>query len=247
MLKEIHKLTVEKIVSAEKVGVFRTSQVVIKDETTGKVIFSPPPFIEVPYLLEDFFTWLNSSQALEVHPILKAGIVHYILVTIHPFVEGNGRVARAFTTLVLIRDNYDIKRFFVLEERFDSDPAAYYDAFSQVDSQSLNIGARDLTPWLEYFTEAVAVELAKIKEKVKKLSIDTRLKVKMGEQVSLTERQVRLFEFLSDQGSASMMDLRKVLPMVSEDTILRDIRGLSDKGIIKKTGSTKASRYVIAK
>jgi len=149
--------------------------------------------------------------------------------------------------LVLIRDNYDIKRFFVLEERFDSDPAAYYDAFSQVDSQSLNIGARDLTPWLEYFTEAVAVELAKIKEKVKKLSIDTRLKVKMGEQVSLTERQVRLFEFLSDQGSASMMDLRKVLPMVSEDTILRDIRGLSDKGIIKKTGSTKASRYVIAK
>lgn len=247
MLKEIHKLTVDKIVSAEKIGVFRTSQVVIKDETTGKVVFSPPPFIEVPYLLEDFFTWLNSSEALEVHPILKTGIVHYILVAIHPFVEGNGRVARAFTTLSLIRDNYDIKRFFALEEHFDSDPAAYYDAFSQVDSQSPNIGSRDLTPWLEYFTQAVAVELAKIKEKVKKLSIDTRLKVKMGEQVSLTERQVRLFEFLSDQGSASMMELKKVLPMVSEDTILRELKDLLDKDIVKKTGSTKASRYVIAK
>lgn len=247
MLKEIHKLTVDKIVSAEKIGVFRTSQVVIKDETTGKVVFSPPPFIEVPFLLEDFFAWLNSSAALEVHPILKAGIVHYILVTIHSFVEGNGRVARAFTTLSLIRDGYDIKRFFALEEHFDNDPAAYYDAFSQVDAQSPNIGARDLTPWLEYFTEVVAAELSRIKEKVKKLSIDTRLKVKMGEQVSLTERQVRLFEFLSDTGSASMMELKKVLPMVSEDTILRDLNDLLDKNIVKKTGSTKAARYVIAK
>ena len=247
MLKEIHKLTVEKIVSAEKVGVFRTSQVVIKDEVTGEVVFSPPPFVEVPYLLEDFFAWLNSSEALEIHPILKAGITHYILVAIHPFVEGNGRVSRAFATLILIRDGYDIKKFFSLEEHFDSDPASYYEAFSNVDKQSKNIGARDLTVWLEYFTQAVASELSQIKEKVKKLSIDTRLKVKMGEQVSLSERQVRLFEYVSDQGSAGMLDLKKVLPMVSDDTILRDVRDLLEKGIIKKTGSTKASRYVIAK
>jgi len=247
MLKEIHKLTVEKIVSAEKVGVFRTSQVVIKDEVTGEVVFSPPPFIEIPYLLDDFFAWLNSSEALEIHPILKAGITHYILVAIHPFVEGNGRVSRAFATLILIRDGYDIKKFFSLEEHFDSDPASYYEAFSNVDKQSKNIGARDLTAWLEYFTQAVAAELSQIKEKVKRLSIDTRLKVKMGEQVSLSERQVRLFEYVSDQGSAGMLDLKKVLPMVSDDTILRDVRDLLEKGIIKKTGSTKASRYVIAK
>ncbi len=246
MLKEIHKLTVEKIVSPEKIGVFRTSQVVIKDEVTGEVVFSPPPFVEVPYLLDDFFAWLNSSEALEIHSILKAGITHYILVAIHPFVEGNGRVSRAFATLILIRDGYDIKKFFSLEERFDSDPASYYEAFSLVDKQSKNIGARDLTAWLEYFTQAVAAELSQIKEKVKKLSIDTRLKVKMGEQVSLSERQVRLFEYVSDQGSAGMLDLKKVLPMVSDDTILRDVRDLLEKGIIKKTGSTKASRYIIA-
>jgi len=246
MLKEIHKLTVEKIVSPEKIGVFRTSQVVIKDEVTGEVVFSPPPFVEVPYLLDDFFAWLNSSEALEIHSILKAGITHYILVAIHPFVEGNGRVSRAFATLILIRDGYDIKKFFSLEERFDSDPASYYEAFSLVDKQSKNIGSRDLTAWLEYFTQAVAAELSQIKEKVKKLSIDTRLKVKMGEQVSLSERQVRLFEYVSDQGSAGMLDLKKVLPMVSDDTILRDVRDLLEKGIIKKTGSTKASRYIIA-
>lgn len=247
MLKEIHKLTVDKIVSPEKIGVFRTSQVVIKDEVSGEVVFSPPPFVEVLYLIDDFFAWLNSSESLEIHPIIKAGIAHYLLVAIHPFVEGNGRVSRAFATLILIKEGYDIKRFFSLEERFDNDPASYYEAFSTVDKQSKNIGARDLTPWLEYFTGAVAYELAKIKEKVKKLSIDTRLKVKMGEQVSLSERQIRLFEYLSDQGSAGMPDLKKVLPMISDDTILRDVKDLLDKGIINKTGSTKASRYVISK
>lgn len=246
ILKDIHRETVQKIIPEEKVGVFRATQVVVREGETGRVIFTPPPFVEVPYLLEDFFKWLNSAKTKEVHPILKAGITHYILVTVHPFVEGNGRTARAFATLVLLRDNYDIKRFFALEEHFDTDPAAYYEAFSKVDKQSPNIGRRDLTPWLEYFTEVVAIELAKIKEKVKKLSVDTRIKVKIGKQVALTERQMRLVEYLSDTGSGIMSDLRKVLPMMSEDTVLRDLRDLMDKGIVKKEGSTKASRYIIA-
>ena len=246
ILKDIHKLTVHKIIAEEKIGVFRTTQIVVKEEGTGEIIFQPPPFVEVPYLIEDFFAWLNSPEAAEMHPIIKAGITHYLLVAIHPFVEGNGRCARAFATLILMREGYDIKKFFSLEEHFDSDPAAYYEAFALVDKQSPNLGGRDLTPWLEYFTEVVAAELTKIKEKVRKISIDTRLKVKIGEQVTLSERQMRLVEYLSDQGSGNMQELSRVLPMVSEDTILRDLKDLSDKGIVKKTGSTKASRYVIA-
>jgi Fic family protein len=247
MLKDIHRLTVENIVPNEKKGVFRSSQVVLKEESTGKIVFSPPPFVEVPYLVEDFFEWLNLPSSADLHPILRAAIAHYILVAIHPFVEGNGRTSRAFATLILLREGYDIKRFFSLEEHFDNDPSSYYEAFARVDRQSTDIAARDLTPWLEYFTEVVATELAKIKERVKKLSIDSRLKVKMGEQISLSERQVKLFEYLSEQGAGSMQDLKRVLPMVSEDTILRDVRDLLEKNIIKKEGSTKASRYVVAR
>ena len=245
MLTDLHKTTVLKIIPEEKIGVLRSSQVVIKEEGTGKVIFQPPPFIEVPYLVEDFLEWLNTPESKEIHPIIRAGIAHYVLVSIHPFVEGNGRVSRAFATLILMREGYNIKRFFSLEEHFDADPQTYYQAFAQVDTQSRNIGLRNLTLWLEYFTEVVAVELSKIKEKVKTLSIDTRLKTRFGEQVSLTERQVRLFEYVSDKGSANMQDLKRVLPMVSEDTILRDLRELLEKNIIKKEGSTKASRYAV--
>jgi Fic family protein len=246
MLKDIHRATVDRIIVPEKVGVFRTTEVVVKEEETGKVIFSPPPAHEVPYLLEDFFEWLNDPVAREIHPVIRAGIAHYILVAIHPFVEGNGRTVRAFSTLILMREGYNIKKFFSLEEHFDQELAEYYEAFEIVDRQSPNIGNRDVTPWLEYFTGVVAAELEKIKEKVRKLSVDSRLKVKFGEQVSLTERQMRLIEYISDQGSGGMAELKKVLPMVSEDTILRELRDLMEKGIIKKEGSTKASKYVIA-
>lgn len=246
MLKDIHKLTVDRLIVPEKIGVFRSSEVVIKEEGTGRVIFSPPPYVEVPYLIEDFFAWINSPEATEMHPILRAGIAHYILVTIHPFVEGNGRTVRAFSSLILMREGYNIKKFFSLEEHFDEDPADYYDAISSVDRQSPNIGNRDITSWLEYFTGVVSIELEKVKDKVRKLSVDSRLKVKFGEQVALTERQMRLIEYISDQGSGGMAELKKVLPMVSEDTILRELRDLLEKGIVKKTGSTKASKYVIA-
>lgn len=246
MLKDIHKLTVYKIVAEDKIGVIRNVNVVEKDEATGETVFSPPPFVEVPYLLEDFFTWLNEPASRDTHSVLRAGIAHYILVAIHPFVEGNGRTIRAFTTLMLMREGYDVKRFFSLEEHFDNNPNAYYEAFNLVDRQSPNIGARDLTPWLEYFTEVLGVELTKVKDRVRKLSVDTRLRVRFGEQVSLSERQMRLVEYISDQGGGGMQELKKVLPMVSDDTILRDVRGLLEKGIIKKEGSTKASRYVMA-
>ncbi len=246
-LLDIHHETVDKLVPPEKVGVIRKTQVVIREQSTGAIIFSPPPYIEVPYLLDDFFEWINSLEAHETHPILRAGIAHYILVAIHPFVEGNGRTVRAFSNLLMMREGYDLKRFFSLEEHFDHDLTGYYEAFAKVDTQSKNIAARDLTPWLEYFSHVVAIELAKIKDKVRKLSIDTKIKGKLGKQVALTERQMKLIEYLSENGSAIMHDLRHVLPMVSEDTILRDLRELLEQGIIAKEGSTKASRYVIAK
>lgn len=244
-LLEIHKVTVDRIVAPEKAGALRKTEVVIKDESSGSVIMQPPAALEVPRLLNDVFMWLNSPEANEIHPVIRAGIAHYTLVSIHPFVDGNGRAVRAFANLILLRENYDMKKLFALEEHFDRDLNRYYDAFLKVDSQSSEIAERDLTPWLEYFTETVAVELTKIKEKVRKISIDSRMKVNIGQQVALSARQMKLIEYLSEQGSSPMRDLREVVPMVSEDTILRDLKDLQKKGIIDKEGSTKAARYVL--
>jgi Fic family protein len=244
-LLNIHGATVYNVVPPDKAGVLRGTQVIIREEGTGEVIFTPPPPIEVPYLLQDVFTWLNDPAAKENNPVIRAGILHYVLVAIHPFVEGNGRTARAYANLVMLREGYDVKRFFAIEEHFDHDLGSYYDAFYTVDRQSPDIGQRDLTPWLEYFTEVVAVELTKIKEKVRKLSVDSRMRLKIGAQVALSARQMKLIEYLSDKGGGGMGDLKGVLPMISDDTILRDLKDLIKKGIIDKEGSTKASRYII--
>lgn len=246
ILSDIHTETVKSVVSEENASGYRKTQVVIKEEVSGKVILRPPPFVEVPYKVKDFIKWLNSKETKDIHPIVVAGIAHYVLVSIHPYVEGNGRTARAFANLILQKEGYEINRFFALEEHFDKDLASYYQAFFDVDKLSSQIEERDLTAWLEYFTKVVAIELVKIKENVRKLSIDSRLKVKIGEQVALTQRQIKLIEYLSEAGSAIMQDLRSVLPMVSEDTILRDLKSLQDKRIISKEGKTKASRYLIS-
>jgi Fic family protein len=238
-IKNIHRLTVEKLLEAEKSGFYRTARVVVKDASTGEVSFRPPQPVEVPFQIEHLLEWLNSFVSKDIHAVLRAGITHYELVRIHPFIDGNGRVARALATLILFRESYDIKRFFALEEYYDKNPVDYYQAL-----QSVSI-TNELTNWLEYFTHGLAIELDKVKEKVKDLSMDERMLNKLGQQISLSERQIKVIEFLRDHERLYMKDAIKVLPMISEDTILREIKGLIQKDLVKKVGRTKGSYYVM--
>lgn len=240
MIKYLHLRTVEKILPREQCGAFRTSQVVVKNSQTGEVTFSPPPAIEVPYQIENFVNWLNSQEVADLHPVLKAGIAHYELVRVHPFLDGNGRVARALALLILFKEGYDVKRFFSLEEYYDKEAARYYGVLQAVGRDG------DLTAWLEYFTEGLAIELTRIKEKVKNLSADLRLKEKIGGQVSINEREMKIIEYIQEVGFLQNKQFSQLFPMVSEDTVLRELKSLVEKGIIKKRGVTKAARYVLA-
>jgi Fic family protein len=245
MVKKIHSLVCERIITDDQRGEYRQGQVILRESRTGKIFFRPPPPVEVNYLMEDFIGWLNSKKAREIHPVLRAGITHYVLAAIHPFVEGNGRTARAFATLVLFAEGYDIKRFFALEEYFDRDAATYYQALFEVSSQSNDLGKRDLTPWLEYFTQVMSAELNRVKEKVRNLSLDAKVKGRLGAQISLNERQVRLIEYLEEHGEIKTQQAKKLIPEYSEDTLLRDLNYLVKKGIVKKKGKTKGARYLM--
>jgi len=224
-----------------RAGKYRKTKVTVKESRTGKVIFTPPPAIEIPFQLEDFFFWLNSKKGRSIHPVLRAGIAHFELVRIHPFVDGNGRATRAFATLILFIEGYDIKRLFSLEEHFDKEALSYYQAL-----QSVRKKRGDLTQWLVYFTKCLAIELGQVKEKVNKLSLDGRFKDKLGRQIALSERQIKLVEYLKSNERLIMKEAKKLIPKVSEDTILRDLKGLMKKGIVKKRGRTKAASYVLA-
>src|SRR3989344_3103933 len=125
-LLKIHQLAVNKVLPSDKAGKLRATQVVVKNSKTGEISFRPPTADKVKNLIKDFVDWLNSNDAEDVHPVILAGIVHYALAFIHPFVDGNGRVARAFATMVLFAKGYDIKKFFSLEEYYDRDAKLYY-------------------------------------------------------------------------------------------------------------------------
>ncbi len=239
-LKTLNKITLYNILPEDKIGVFRKEQVVVRG-LNNEVVFRPPIPQEVPFLVEDFFSWLNSKESMAVHPIFKAAIIHYQIVYIHPFIEGNGRTARAMAMLYLYTSGYDFKKLFSMEEYFDSDVEQYYNALLAVQQNN-----NDLTLWLEYFCYGLAIEINKVKEKVLKLSKDLKLKKQLGRQIALSERQIAILEFLQNQEYATSEQLKKILPDVSVDTILRDLKDLIKKGLVKKHGVTKGVKYFLS-
>ena len=246
IIKKIHQLTTNKIIPESEVGKYRHQQVVLKNTKTGEIAHRPPPAIEVPYLITDFVDWINSPQSRDIHPAIKSAISQYILVAIHPFIEGNGRVSRAFALLPLYAEGYDIRRLFSLEEYFDRNAEDYYNTIQSIHLKSSDIFKRDMTDWVDYFTQALSIELTRIKEKVQSLSRDIKLKQKLGgKQIPLSERQIKLVEYMQQFGGLRMPDAQQLLPMVSDDTIWRDLKKLIADGVVEKRGSTKGAYYCL--
>lgn len=237
----LHRLIVDHILPPEQSGAYRNIQVVVKNNQTGEITFRPPPALEVPFQVRVFLEYLGKTSPDEVHPALNAGITHYELVRIHPFLDGNGRVARAVAQLMLFLGGYDTKKFFALEEYYDRDAMRYYETLQGVEKQ-----AGDLTNWLEYFTEGLAIELTRVKEKVQSLSRDIKLKEELGgQQIALTPRQIKIVEYIQQAGFLQNKAFFEIFPMISEDTVLRELKDLLERGIIKKEGVTKGARYVV--
>jgi len=191
--------------------------------------------------IQDLYAFLNSMTDQDIHPVLKSGVVHYDFVRIHPYIDGNGRVARCLATLVLFQEGYDIRKFFSLEEFFDSDPLGYYTALQSVE----RLGG-DLTNWLEYYTEGLAIELAKIKEKVEVISVDGKLRERLGGvPLMLSERQLKIIEYIQKTGYLQNNGFKQLFPFVSEDTVLNELKLLIQTGLLRKTGKTKAAKYIM--
>jgi Fic family protein len=236
LLLELHKIIGKKVIPENYLGKIRTKNAVIINSRDGSVVFDPTDHRDIEPELEELMAW-DANSGTQLHPLLRAGILHYEIVRIHPFADLNGRTARIICTWALYRDGYEINRFFSLEEYYDQNPKSYYDALD-----SANSG--DLTKWLEYFAGGVFYELKRIKDKVLDMSIDHKLKQKIG-QVALNERQISIINYLVEKGEISNPEFRTILPEISDDTILRDIKDLMDKRIIHKTGKTKAARYLL--
>ncbi len=233
--KDISKEILEK---PEYEGRYRELQVYVGNRVTGKVVFMPPPPEDVPKLMNEFIEWINSDNSYHLDPVIVAGVSHYEFVRIHPFIDGNGRTARALATLILNLQKFDIKKFFALDDYYDSDRTAYYKALDSVNSTTL-----DLTQWLEYFTNGVLISITKVKEKVLRLSLEKHKKDSKG-QIPLTERQMKLIEYLQQNGRITAGDAAKMFE-ITRQAALKELTKLVKLEIIKLEGKGRGAYYVL--
>ena len=239
-LLKTHKAVVKKTLNRlTDEGSFRDRQVVVGYKNSDGhtvVTFMPPKTNEVPKLVDEFFNWLNSPEMHKVNPVLIGGIAHYEVVRIHPFMDGNGRTTRILATIIFLMKGFDTKRFFALDDYYDSDRLAYYDALKTVNPKTL-----DITKWLEYFCEGVAFSVNRVKEKVLLLSGNKKATASL-EQISLTHRQTQIIETISRTGkitSGQMQQMFKITPQA----IHKEIKKLVEMKVVKLTGAGRSAYY----
>ncbi|PKK81668.1 MAG: hypothetical protein CVT47_01255 [Thermoplasmata archaeon HGW-Thermoplasmata-2] len=238
---EIHRTLTEGVMeNSLDSGAYRTRYVVVGNRITGEVYFRPPKNKDVPGLVRALVDWLNSEEAKELDPVLAAGIAHYEFVRIHPFIDGNGRTARALATLVLYLRGFDVKKFFALDDYYDSDRQAYYKVLQSIDQKTL-----DITNWLEYFTEGVSVSLEAVKERVLRLSSE-RIRAAKNGQIALTERQMQIVEFINQNGKITNRDVMGMFKFSSNKSAFTEIMKLVDMKVLKSEGKGRSKHYVLA-
>lgn len=223
-IKEIHKIISKKLTSQTNQGSYRSTKI---DEGT-----SPEAILAE---MVELFDWLNSLDAKDTHPILVAGMIFAQIEKIKPFDQFNSVLAGFFAKLVLNTGGYSLDNYLSYEDFFNKNQRAHEKAMDSTEDD-------DFTKWLEYFTNTISREVSNLKEKILLLARDTKV-AKASGRVELTKRQEKLVAYLQDYGILRNQDFGKIFPHISEDTVLRDLKVLIDKGIVAKRGKTKSSRY----
>jgi Fic family protein len=244
LLLKIHQtLTTGTLRDKKDCGVFRNRQVFVGrrifDGTSFKEIveYMPPKTKDVPQLVSEFLDWLNSDKIKEINSVILAGIAHYEIARIHPFIDGNGRTARLIASLVLYKTGFDHRRFFALDDYYDENRAAYYAALKTAQDNKDNI-----TRWLEYFTEGVLYSIDKIKDFIKKIGFSP--KIAEGERIELTRKQTKILERIQEKGKVSNKDLRGMFG-VTRQAILKEVTKLIDAKLIGLVGMGRNAYYKI--
>jgi len=149
---------------------YRKGQNAIKDSATGTLIYLPPEAKDVPDLMAGLVQWVAEAERSGLPIPIIAGLVHYQLVTIHPYYDGNGRTARLLATFILHRGGYGLSGFFSLEEHYARDMQGYYRALISHPHHNYYFGRSeaDLIPWLEYFISTLADVFEAVRQRAQK-------------------------------------------------------------------------------
>lgn len=220
-----------------------------RDETSGpmqvvsgpygkqRVHFEAPEAKRLDHEMSLFLDWLESDGNIDL--VLKAGIAHLCFLTIHPFEDGNGRIARAIADMVLARSENDPQRFYSMSAQIQAKRNAYYDMLEATQKGNL-----DIIPWLQWFLDCLdqAIDGAEttLSEVLKKAHFWEK-----HTNAQLNDRQRNMLGQLLDgfKGRLTTSKWAKITKC-SQDTALRDISDLLKQGILEKnTNGGRSTSY----
>ena len=231
----VHKdLTKDLLRNPEYEGKFRDTRVFIGNLYTQEINYMPPDAYKVPGLVDNLLDWLNNSTD-EMYPVIIAGILHYELVRIHPFVDGNGRTSRLMATLILSVHKFNINNYFTLDEYYNQDRQAYVDALHSADKN------HDLTNWLEYFCGGVLYSINKVKSEVLKLA---KITSKYDNTIQLTPNEISVLTLLEEKGHIQNKDIQEMLNITPQASY-KIIKKLKDKELIESRENGRNTKYLL--
>ncbi len=207
-----------------------------------KLRYEGPPPEKVAFLINELLKWLAQTKKEFLHPVIKAALFHYQFVKIHPFTDGNGRMARLLVNLILYRENWDFRKVIVLEDYYNRDRIVYYNALTASDGEKYHEG-KDVTPWIEYFVQGFLIEARKAEEKITSMGFGKV--TESSEQIFLDRDEIQIMDFLTTTGRITSQDVQDILKVAKRTAQLK-LKTLVDKGLLRTLGSGPSTFYVIA-
>ena len=193
-----------------------------------KVHYQAPPASQLENEMRIFFDWFNLEQHID--SVIKAAIAHLWFVTLHPFEDGNGRISRALSDMLLARSDEQSYRFYSMSTQIRKERNSYYDLLEKTQKSSL-----DITNWLEWFLKSLLHSIEGSEKLLEKVIYKHVFWLKQS-KVTINDRQLKILNMLMDDFDGVLNTTKWAkIGKCSQDTALRDIQDLIEKGILTKT------------
>ena len=244
LLLTIHRLMTEKTLdNPEDAGHFRTNDnVVVADMVEGDVIYTPPSFQEIPEFVEslcDFFN--NDNPRTFIHPIIRGIIVHFMLAFMHPFVDGNGRTARALFYWYMLKEGYKLTEYMSISRVIAKSKSSYEKAFRYVENDGNDMGY-----FVAYNLGALEKSFQQLRDYIQRKRREKRAASSFMMAGNINQRQALVLQRLKEEPDAvfTVKDVQDQFS-VSSMTARKDLSDLVQQGYLTEIGLNKVTRGYI--
>ena len=195
-----------------------------------RVHYEAPPARRIGTEIKRFLAWCEKTS--NEPPLLRAGLAHLWLVTLHPFEDGNGRVARAVGDLMLSRNDDEPYRYYSMSAQLQREREAYYDMLERTQR-----GGLDVTAWLSWCLDCLLRAVARADQELDRVLVKALFWQRVA-HVPLSERQVNALNRVLDEFQQPITNRKwAALTKTSSDTALRDLRTLVEVGVLERAGA----------